>query len=265
MQLINRHSPLLLCLFFLASLLYGCGLLPEQIDETKDWSASRLYAEAKESLNSGDYEDAIHYYEILEARYPFGRYAQQAQLEVAYAYYKYDEPASAVVAADRFIKLYPRHPHVDYAYYLKGLANFNQGLGFIERHLPRDAAQRDPGASRQAFYDFDDLVKRFPNSKYAKDARARMLYLRNTLAAHELRVADYYMRRGAYVAAANRARYVIENFQRTPAVPDALVMLARAYEQMGLSELSADARRVLKLNYPDYPAAVGQANAASGE
>ncbi len=230
----------------------GCGLLPKE-DPTADWSAQKLYTEAKASLSSGDYEQAITYFEYLEARYPFGRYAQQAQLEIAYAYYKYDEPESAIAAAERFIQLYPRHPNVAYAYYLKGLANYNRGKGFVERYVPQDPSERDPGAALQAFQDFSELIKRFPDSKYAKDAGQRMVYLRNNLAQHEVHVADYYMRRRAYVAAANRGKHVIENYQRTPAVPDALVVMAKAYKQLGLNDLSDDALRVLRLNYPDHP------------
>lgn len=229
-------------------------MLPEQIDPTKDWSASKLYSEAKAALDGGDYETAIKYYESLEARYPFGRYAQQAILEEAYAYYKYDEPDSAITAADRFIKTYPQHPNVDYAYYLKGLANFNRNMGLVERYLPQDPAQRDPGSMRQSFNDFAELVKRFPNSKYAEDARQRMIYLRNNLAQYEVHVANHYIRRGAYVAAANRAQYVVEHYQQTPAVADALAILAESYTNMGIQELAADTLRVLELNYPNHPA-----------
>ena len=247
-----RSIKLLLVISLL--ILGGCSLLPDQIDNTKDWSADRFYTEAKDAMNSGDYGTAIKYFETLEARYPFGRYAQQAQLEVIYAYYKDNEPVSAVSAADRFIKLYPRHPFVDYAYYLKGLANFNAGRGLIERYIPQDASQRDPGAARQSFQDFSDLVKRFPNSKYTNDAILRMAYLRNNLAKYEINVANYYMKRGAYVAAANRAKYVVENYPRTPSMPDALGILAKAYKVMELDDLSADALRVLELNYPTSPA-----------
>lgn len=241
---------------FLAGLLLlaaGCSLLPEQIDKTKDWPANRLYSEAKSAANDGDYALAIKYYESLQARYPFGRYAQQAQLELIYVYYKDSEPASAVAAADRFIKLHPRHPFVDYAYYLKGLANFNQSKGLWERYLPQDPTQRDPGAARQSFQDFSELVKRFPDSKYTQDATQRMAYLRNNLAQYEVNVARYYMQREAYVAAANRAKYVVENYPRTPAVPDALGVMAKAYKIMGIDDLSADALRVLELNQPDHP------------
>ena len=242
---------LLLALATLA--LAGCGMSSEKPDITRNWPVEQLYGEAKAAMDAGDYETAIDYYEKLESRFPFGRYAQQAQIDVAYAYWKYDESASALAAAERFIKLHPRHPNVDYAYYLKGLVNYEQGKSFLDRFVRRDMSQRDPGAAREAFDDFAELVRRFPQSKYAEDARQRMLYLRNLLAEHEIHVADYYMRRGAYVAAANRARFVVENYQRTPAVPDALAIMAQAYKLMDLDDLSADALRVLELNYPDHP------------
>ena len=185
-------------------LLASCGLLPEQIDETKDWTASKFYAEASEALAGKDYERAIELYEKLESRFPFGPYALQAQLDVAYAYYLYEEPDSAIAAADRFIRLHPRNPFVDYAYYLKGIVNFNRSVGFFDRFVPTDPSQRDPGSALDSFKDFSELVRRFPDSRYAPDARKRMLYLRNNLAQYQVNVADYYFRRGAYLAAANR-------------------------------------------------------------
>lgn len=249
MYVLRTLSALLLVVVF-----SGCSLLPEQIDPTKNWSASKLYSEAKAALDQGDYETAIKYYESLEARYPFGRYAQQAALEAAYAYYKYDEPDSAIATVERFINTYPQHPHMDYAYYLKGLINFNRNSGLVERYLPHDPTQRDSAAARQSFNDFAELVKRFPNSKYAEDARQRMIYLRNNLAQYEVNVAKHYMRRDAYVAAVNRAKYVIEHYQQTPAVADALAILAEAYTKMGIQDLAADSLRVLELNYPNHPA-----------
>lgn len=244
-----RIIPLALLVLGLA----GCGAFGEKPDVTRDWPVQRLYSEAKAAMDGGDFETAIDYYEKLESRFPFGRFAEQAQIDVAYAYWKDEENASAIAAAERFIKLHPRHPNVDYAYYLKGLVNFEQGKTFLDRIIPRDMSQRDPGAARQAFDDFSELTRRFPQSKYAEDARQRMLYLKNLLAEHEVHVADYYMRRGAYVAAANRARYVVENYQGAPAVPDALVIMAKAYKLMDLDDLSADALRVLALNYPNHP------------
>ena len=246
-----RLSSFLLLLFALIT--SGCSWLPEQIDETRDWSANRLYSEAKEKLDEKNYEKAIEYFEILEARYPFGRYAQQAELEIAYAYYKFDEPDLAIAAADRFIKIYPRHPNIDYAWYIKGLTNYNRGKNLVDKFLPQDPSERDTATMRAAYDDFDQLVKFYPNSIYAPDAAQRMVYLRNNMAEYEIHVADYYMRRKAFVAVANRGEYVIENFQRTPAVPDALIYMARAYDTLGLDDLADDAIRVLSLNYPDRP------------
>ncbi|MGB5474490.1 MAG: outer membrane protein assembly factor BamD [Gammaproteobacteria bacterium] len=241
---------------FLAVLLLlssGCSLLPEQIDKTKDWSANQLYSAAKEELADKNYEQAIKYFETLEARYPFGKYAQQAQLEIAYAYYKFDEPDLAITAADRFIKIYPRHQNVDYAWYLKGLVNYNRGKSLADRFLPQDPTERDTFTMRAAYDDFNQLVLRYPDSIYATDSAQRMVHLRNNMAEYELHVADYYLRRKAYVAVVNRAKYVIENFQRTPAVPDALVYMVRAYRILGSDDLAADALKVLRLNYPQHP------------
>ncbi|WP_296703396.1 outer membrane protein assembly factor BamD [Thiocapsa sp. UBA6158] len=232
----------------LAVALAGCGVFGKEIDLTENWSAAKLYAEGSSELDSGNYAKAVEYYEKLEARYPFGRYAMQSQLDVAYAHYRADEPEAAIAAADRFIKLYPQNPYVDYAYYLKGLVNYNRSVGFLDRYIPTDASQRDPGSALDAFVDFSALVERFPDSRYTEDARQRMLYLRNNLAKHEVNVARYYMRRGAYLAAANRANYVIERFQRTSAVESALEVLIDAYTALGKRELAADAKRVLDLN-----------------
>jgi len=247
-----RLSSFLLAVFILSAT--GCSWFKDAVDETSGWSANQLYSEAKEQLAEKNYEKAIEYFEILQARYPFGRYAQQAELEIAYAYYKYDEPDLGIAAADRFIKIYPRHPNVDYAWYLKGLINYNRGKSIIERYLPQEPAERDTATMRAAFDDFSQLIKLYPNSIYAIDAAQRIVHLRNNMAEYEIHVADYYMRRKAYVAAANRGEYVIENYQRTPAVPDALVIMTRAYRKLGVDELADDALRVLRLNYPDNPA-----------
>jgi outer membrane protein assembly factor BamD len=228
----------------------ACGLFPDA-DETKGWSAERLYSEAKDRLGNGQYEDAIKYYEKLEARYPYGRYAQQAQLEIAYAYFKDQEPAQAITAAERFIKLHPNHPHVDYAYYLKGLANFNDNLGILGHIGDQDMTERDPKATRQAFDAFKELATRFPDSRYAPDAIARMGYLVNALAAHEIHVARYYMRRGAYVAAANRVQFTLKTYPRAPANEEGLVILVQAYDALALTDLRDDAERVMKKNFPD--------------
>lgn len=237
----------ILAVLLLAVLLAGCGLLPTD-DDTKNWSARKFYTEASNALADGDYEQAIKYYEQLEARYPFGRYAMQSQLDVAYAHYRNDEPESAIAAADRFIKLHPQNPHVDYAHYLKGIVNYNRKLGLLDRYLPTDQSQRDPGSAADSFQDFAELLRLYPDSQYANDARLRMLYLRNNLAKGDVHVARYYLRRGAYIAAANRAKFVVENFPRTTAVREALEILIRAYGHLGLDQLQADARRVLELN-----------------
>ncbi len=238
----------LLTVFLIGIALTGCSMFGKEADETEGWNASKIYAEAASEMDSGNYKRAIELYEKLEARYPFGRYAMQAQLDVAYANYRAEEPEAALAAADRFIKLYPQNPYVDYAYYLKGIVNYNRSVGFLDKYVPMDVSQRDPGAALDAFSDFSELVKRFPDSKYSADARQRMVYLRNNLAKNEVNVARYYMKRGAYVAAANRANYVIERFQRTSAVEDALETLVAAYEALGEKQLAADAQRVLDVN-----------------
>jgi outer membrane protein assembly factor BamD len=238
-------------LFFvlLAGFAAGCADLQ---DPTRDWSAQRFYTEGKEALAKGDWMTAIKHFESLEARYPYGPYAEQAQLEIAYAYYKDDDSASAIAAADRFIRLHPTHPHVDYAYYLKGLANFNEQDRLLDRLTGRsDLTDRDPKAPRDAYDAFRELTTRYPQSRYAADAKARMGRLVDVLARNEVNVADYYFRRGAYVAAVNRSKYVIEHYQRTRAVEDALGIQAKAYEKMGLETLKSDTLRVLKKNFPD--------------
>ncbi len=248
--MIKKLRTLFILFIILASFLNlsGCGSEPTH----EDWTADRFYSEAKNALNRGDYTTAIKYYEMLETRYPFGKYAQQAQLDVIYAYYKYDEPESALVAADRFIKMYPRHPKIDYVYYMKGVVNFELTQGLLDRFLPLDRSQRDQGTAMQSFQNFSTLVRRFPKSKYSKDARLRMIHLRNRLAQAEINIATFYMKRGAYLAAANRAKTVIASYQGAKAMPQALFILAKSYKIMELKDLSNDALRVLKLNYPNY-------------
>ncbi len=241
----------------------GCGLLPDVVDETSGWSAQKLYSEAKDNLNEGNYERAIKLFESLEARYPYGRFAQQAQIEIAYAYYKDNEPISAIAAADRFIKLHPNHPNVDYVYYLKGLVNFNDDLGILGRlsmlgaRDAQDMSERDPRAAREAFISFKELVTRFPESKYAPDSVARMKYLVNALASHEVHVAKYYLKREAWVAAANRAKEVLKTYPEAPAVEEALVILIFSYDKLKLTDLRDDAQRVLSLNFPNSAYAKG--------
>ena len=233
-----------------ALMLAGCGGAPKEIDETAKWSASKLYEEAKNALNAGSYDVAIKYFEKLEARFPYGRYAQQAQLEVAYAYHKKDEPASALAACDRFIRLHPNHPNVDYAYYLKGLVNFNEDLGFFGNISMQDLTERDSKAAADSFAAFKVLVTRFPNSRYTPDATLRMNYLVNAMASHEVHVARYYMKRGAYLAAANRAQSAVKTYPDAPANEEALFIVVKAYDMMGMNDLRDDAERVMRKNFP---------------
>ncbi len=235
----------------LALLLCACGLLPEVKDETSGWSADKLYTEAKDEMARGGYTNATKYLEKLEARYPYGRYAQQAQIELAYVYYKDGDHASAIAACDRFIKLHPNHPNVDYTYYLKGLVNFNEDLGLMGKISRQDLTERDPKAARESFDAFRELVTRYPDSKYTPDGIARMKYLVNSLASHEVHVARYYMKRGAYVAAANRAQYALQNYAQAPAVEEALFVMVKAYDAMGMADLRDDADRVMHKNFPD--------------
>lgn len=233
-------------------LLSSCAWLSVE-DETEEWPASRLYQASKSALETADYERALKYLESLEARFPFGKFAQQAQLDIIYAYYKYDESESAIAAADRFIKLYPRHPKVAYAYYMRGLASFNKGMTSLDYLLNLDPTERDPRAARESFQYFATLLSQFPNSEYAEDSAQRLVYLHNHLGQHELHVADYYLRRRAYVAAANRAKHIVEKFQRTPASREALAIMVRSYWELGLTDLAEDALRVLELNAPEHP------------
>ena len=236
------------------ALLAACSSNAPVIDESL--SESELYRKAQTDLDAENYGSAVETLRALEARYPFGRYADQAQLELIYAYYQNYEPEAATASADRFIRLHPTHQNVDYAYYIRGLASFTRDQGIIERFLPLDMTRRDPGAARDSFNDFAQLINRFPNSQYAPDARARMVYLRNLLAAYDVHVGHYYLKRGAYLAAANRGRYVVENFQQTPSVGDGLALMVAGYNRLAMQDLAGSALETLKLNYPEHPALV---------
>ena len=220
-------------------------------------SAEEMYDTAKGYLVAQNWGRAINAYQGLSTRYPFGRYTEQAQLELAYAYHKGGNPEAALSTADRFIRTYPSHPNVDYAFYIRGLTNYEMRVGIMERLMPSRVRDRDQTAARESFRDFDELIRRFPDSRYAPDARQRMVFLRNNLSFYELDVARYYMRRKAYVAAANRARYAIENFPGSPELGDALEILHVSYTEMGLPELAEDSMKVLALNYPDHPYVTG--------
>ncbi|MBI1890723.1 MAG: outer membrane protein assembly factor BamD [Burkholderiales bacterium] len=231
--------------------LSGCSILSEQIDETKNWSPTKLYSEARDELQNANYDKAIQYFEKLESRYPFGIYAQQAQMEIAYAYYRQGEQAQALAAVERFIKLHPNHPNVDYMYYLRGLINFNDKVGMLDFLYPQDPTERDPKAARDAFDAFKQLVDRFPNSKYVPDATDRMRYLVHAMSQYEVHVASYYYRRGAYLAAVNRAQITVRDYNGTPAVEEALFIMVRSYDALGLNQLRDDAEKVLRANYPN--------------
>jgi outer membrane protein assembly factor BamD len=230
--------------------LAGCAWFGHKIDPKKDWTAAEFYQAAKEEFDNHNWEPAIKLYEQLEAKFPFGRFAQQAQIEVAYAYYKQGETAQAITALDKFVKLHPNHPNVDYALYLKALANFKEDLGPFSRLVRQDLADRDPKAARESFEGFKDLVTRFPDSRYASDSRERMAYLVEALARHELNVARYYLSRGAYLAAANRAQDAITRFPNSPSHRESLDVMIEAYDRMSMNELRDDTKKVLARNFP---------------
>jgi len=245
-----RHS---LAVFLLLTLT-ACSLFGSKSDADragKTASAEVMYNDAKKKLNDGGYDEAIKQFESLQSHYPYGRYAQQAQLEIAYAYYRQNEAESSIAAADSFIKQYPNNPHVDYAYYVKGLANFNADIGLFGLTFGEDPTERDPKAAQDSFAAFKDLVTRFPSSRYAPDSRVRMQYLLDALAKYEIHVAGYYLRRGANIAAVNRAKEVLTEYPNTPAIHDALLILVQGYNALGMTKLRDDAQRVLDLNFPE--------------
>ncbi|BFM10822.1 outer membrane protein assembly factor BamD [Simiduia litorea] len=244
-----RRIPFI-ALFAALLLVAGCSSTD---DEPKVSTEKEFYDAAQRLLNSSQWEPAIRNLQLLEEHFPFGAYAEQAQLELIYGYYKSNQPEAAIAAADRFIRLHPQHRSVDYAYYMKGLTSYTQNQGIFERFIPSDLTDRDPGAARESFAHFAQLIARYPDSQYAGDARKRMIHLRNILARYEIHVANYYFKRGAYLAAANRGRYVVENFQLTPAVPDALAVMAQGYHLLEMNELADSAVDILKANFPDYP------------
>ncbi|WP_237060510.1 outer membrane protein assembly factor BamD [Microbulbifer sediminum] len=245
-----------LWLALLSAILVACASTDEEEEGLPSGSRTEqaFYEAAQRQLRSSQWDLAIKNLRALEDNFPFGSYAEQAQLELIYAYYRNYENDAAIAAADRFIRLHPQHRNVDYAYYMKGLASFTEGTGLFERFLPTDMTSRDPGSARESFAYFSQLMARYPDSRYAPDAQKRMIHLRNLLARYEIHVANYYFKRGAYLAAANRGRYVVENFQQTPAVPDALATMVQGYHLMGMDSLENDALLVLRTNYPQHPA-----------
>lgn len=239
--------PLLFFISFaLAFFLSGCSTM--SADPTAEWSAKDFYDEARSSLDAGEFQTAINNLEMLEARFPFDPYAKQAQLDVAYAYYKFEEPESAISAANRFMRLHPRDPHIDYAYYLKGLVNFNRGTGFLDNWFPRDHARHDASVMQQAYNDFSTLVRLYPDSHYAGDAHQRMVFLINKMAQKEIEIAEFYIERETWLSAINRAKNVIERYQSSIWSQRALEIMAEGYKNLGIHDLAADASRVLSLN-----------------
>ena len=222
-------------------------------EKTETLGVEALYAEAKEALNDGNFGRAQQYYTRLIARFPFGPYSEQAQLELAYVQFKLGKHEDATSAIDRFIRTYPRHPHIDYAHYLKAVINFDRNVSILTRLARTDVSARDLNGPIQSFNDFNEVIRRYPNSLYAPDARQRMVYLRNQLARHELNVGLYYLRRGAYVASANRGKFLLENYPQSEYDGDAVALLASSYTALGQKTLAGDARRVLEKNYPQHP------------
>jgi outer membrane protein assembly factor BamD len=239
----------LMALLSVTLLMSGCSTPPRE--ETPNATAERLYRDARDDMEAGSYERAIKSLERVEGLAAGSLLAQQALLEMAYLNWRSGEKAQALTTVDRFIKLNPSSPALDYAQYLKGVINFNDNLGLLGSLAGQDLSERDQRASRDAYQAFKQLVEQFPNSVYTPDARQRMDYIVNTLAAYEVHVARYYFRRGAYVAAANRAQQAVAEFQQTPAIEEALYILMLSYEKLELRNLREDTERVMRQNFPN--------------
>ena len=235
----------------LSSCSYWEGIL-EEPDPTIGMSAAQIYGEGRAFLDAEDYPNAIIYFDILEARYPFGIYSTQSMLDLSYASYKSNLKAEAIVNADRFIRLYPNHPNVSYAYYLRALSNFEKEQNFITRLLAQDPSKYDVSKLKQSFDDFSVVVNKFPGTEYAKDSRNRLIYLKNKMAGNELYIAKYYVKRSAHIAAIERIKYLLTNYNGTPSTEEGLLILIKSYNYLKMHDLASDAARVLKENYPNY-------------
>lgn len=246
---LTRAALLILMLATLA----GCGNFLKRQDPLEILPVEGMYEQAKASLKSGNNARAIRYYQRLIARFPYGPYTEQAQLELAYAQHRDRKHEEALSTLNRFIKTYPAHDKAPYAFYLKAVVNFERGGGALDRLLGLDSSKRDQGFAVQSFNDFAEVIRRYPDTAYAADARQRMVYLRNRLARHEINVAQYYMRRKAWVAAVKRGQYVLEVYPQSEYQGDALAIMAESYHQLGQDTLAQDARRVLEMNSPDHP------------
>lgn len=227
----------------------GCATQKSDFDNL---SEEELYQKARQHMIARRFIKAQEAYQMLESRFPFGKYAEQSQLEIISAHYQSNEYDLAIAAAGRFIRLHPDHPEVDYAFYYKGLSNFDANRTLFDRFFMMDLSERDPGAARDAFNDFAELVSRYPESRFASDSRARMIFLKNIMARHEIHVANYYFKRGAYTAAANRGRFVVEHFQETSAVADGLAIMVQAYRLLDMPDLANDSLSVLQKNHPGH-------------
>lgn len=241
----NLHIILLASL----ALLTACNT--HNKDVYKGMTAAQIYAQAEKNVTKENFAQATKDFEALEARFPYGEFSDKAQLGLINAYYKHNDYALALSTADRFIRMHRRHPNVDYAYYLKGLTTFDQNYSFTFRYLPLDKSARDPSIAQESFDAFKELIDRFPNSQHAADARQRMIFLRNLLANHELQVVEYYIKRGAYLSAANRANYIVKHFEQTPVIPRALAAMITSYRRLGMQQLANDALKTLATNFPE--------------
>ncbi|WP_426702216.1 outer membrane protein assembly factor BamD [Rhodanobacter sp. Col0626] len=255
LPMLNLPVLRMLVVLLFAVSMSACSMFKSKHDSIDTMPVDALYNNAHDSLENSDYASATKAYQRLIARFPSGEYNEQAQLDLAYSQYKDNQPDDALSTVNRFIKTYPANKHVDYAYYLRGLINFDRTSGVIERFIHRSGstARRDQGYNLQAFDDFSELSRRFPDSAYTADARQRMIYLRNVLALYEVNVAEFYLRNKAYVAAANRSQYVIEHYQQSPEAGDALAILTRSYLALKQDAQAEQTRQVLALNYPDHP------------
>ncbi len=251
---LHKSALSLACAVLWILLLPGCAWFGDDEDvPIADTGEQQIYFDAQEHLDNENFDLAIRTLQLLESRYPFGRYAEQAQLELIYAHFGAYEYEAAIEAADRFIRLHPQHPNVDYAFYMKGLAAYDLEPDFLASFVPTDDTKRDVSHIKEAFAEFAQLLARFPDSPYAPDARQRMVHMRNMIARHEIHVANYYFRRGAYMAALNRGRWVVEHMQQTPSVADGLAIMAQGYFLLGLNDLALDSVAVLRANFPDHP------------
>ena len=252
MSIISRILALFL-VFLLSGCMFGLLNTTKKGENTEGWTVTQFYEAGKQDMEDADWKSAIAFFIALEARYPYGRYSQQAQLYVAYSHYKEDDQEAAILAADRFIRLHPNHPSVDYAYYIKGLSSFNdeKGIaGYVMKHwINQNMSERDPEASNESFQSFKELITRFPDSPYRSDSIKRMNFLFNTVAMGEIYVARYYLSRGAYVAAINRAQYTLNKFPQTPATQHALEIMVEAYDELGMDDLRDDAKRVMQKSF----------------